>query len=123
MGKHNHFKLEIKMKKQQLLQNTRTNPKLLEVTSTKDKSAKSDEQTNEEALRKMLQDKVNLIENISEDPNKIGANSKGKLYAGAHEDKLQDRVTKIFKNGNIENKEKITQMIKIYEEEIITGYE
>lgn len=72
---------------------------------------------------KMLKEKMNLIENNSEDPTNVGAQPNGRLYAGAVEDKLQARITKIFGNAELDNKEKITQMVKIYEEEIITGYE
>ena len=70
----------------------------------------------------MLQDKVNLFENQNEDPKSNGASADKSLYAGAFEDKLQAKITKIFQSGDLDNKEKIAQMVKIYEEEIITGY-
>ena len=35
---------------------------------------------------------------------------------------MQAKITKIFQNGDLDNKEKIAQMVKIYEEEIIPGY-
>lgn len=75
-------------------------------------------------LLKMIQDKVSLIENTNDDPaknNKSKANSK--LYAGALEDKLQAKIQKIYKNGELDNKEKVKQMAKIYEEEVIVEYE
>lgn len=71
----------------------------------------------------MLQDKVNLFENEDkEKPKTNGANANKSLYTGAHEDKLQAKITKIFQNGDLDNKDKIAQMVKIYNEEIITGY-
>jgi len=64
---------------------------------------------------------MNLIENTSEDSTNLGARKS--LYTGAAEDKLQLKISKIFQNQELDSKEKIAQMVKIYEEEIITGYE
>lgn len=70
----------------------------------------------------MLQDKVNLFDNEGSAPKSNGANADKSLYSGAYEDKLQAKITKIFQSGDIDNKEKIAQMVKIYDEEIIIGY-
>ena len=64
---------------------------------------------------------MNLIESTSEDSTNLGARKS--LYTGAAEDKLQLKISKIFQNQELDNKEKIAQMVKIYEEEIITSYE
>ena len=44
------------------------------------------------------------------------------LYAGANEDKLEQKLKKIYGNQELNNKQKIEEMVKLYNDDVITGY-
>lgn len=44
------------------------------------------------------------------------------LYAGANEDRLDQKLKKIYGNQELDNKKKIEQMVKFYYDEVIVDY-
>ena len=44
------------------------------------------------------------------------------LYAGANEDKLEQKLKKIYGNQELNNKQKVDEMVKLYNDDVIIGY-
>ena len=87
--------------------------KLIEVKSTK-----TQEEIDNEQMKQMIQDKLNIFENIASTDDSY----KQELYAGALEDKLELTLKKIYNNGELDNKQKIEQMIEFYNTEVLKEY-
>ena len=92
--------------------------KLLEVKSTNPKENKAQR---DKEIQEMIKQKLTLFEGANE--NVGGSNDLSELNPTLNEDKLQQQLVKIFKNGELDNKEKIQQMTDLFHNEIIPQYE
>lgn len=81
---------------------------------------KTKEQIENENLQKMIMEKLNVFEQIA--PASESTPSMSDLYAGANEDKLEKKLKKIYGNQEIDNKQKIEQMVQLFNDEIIVEY-
>ena len=89
--------------------------KLLEVKSTNEKANKKNQ--NKE-LKAMLQEKLSLLEGDAPSGAVISPEN-----PNIKEEQLMVKLQKIFKNGDIDNKEKIKQMNTFFYDEVIQHYE
>ena len=55
-------------------------------------------------------------------PAQTPAQSMSELYAGANEDRLDQKLKKIYGNQELDNKQKIEQMVKFYYDEVVVDY-
>ena len=75
----------------------------------------------------MIQDKINAIEGQPQTSD--GSDVRGNETAAQLEkkkndeaDAMQAKLTKIYKNGDIDNKQKIAEMVDLFNEEVIEFY-
>ena len=87
---------------------------LLQVTNkSSEKNKKTQEQIDNENLQQMILEKMSVFEQITPAKDTVSMTD---LYAGANEDKLEQKLKKIYGNQELDNKQKIAEMVKLYDE-------
>ena len=63
---------------------------------------------------------MSLFEQIT--PEQVPVQNMSELYAGANEDRLDQKLKKIYGNQELDNKKKIEAMVKFYYDEVVVDY-